>query len=368
MTQTDDTTRMEKLLTATRRSDCMDYRINAFSLIPQYYTEGKFDSISAIIEFISPRCPDVSFESYQLLHQIQIGELDRDWCDSVLMKEMLSAAGYYGFCGMIPYGFMETAESDYDSFIRRLASEVQNSVDTTSVAHAIATYYSGKSHTLLPRLAAGSYRGTCLQARYDAMIDSLMEERLNFALNWSINAGVWIPTANLGLVGSKPEVGVQGGLRSRRFGGDLTILVRLLNAEQSYLVRHKDSLYETDNFFSIYLGLGPVLKVYSSQKISLEMFGGTGWDGIMALTADDIDEAEADYLNSLNVNVGFTVRWHYGTRDTRYFGIQTRYNVVDFRTGGGTDLSGNSISINLVWGTMGHGWVDDVLENLHHFR
>jgi hypothetical protein len=127
-------------------------------------------------------------------------------------------------------------------------------------------------------------------------------------------------------------------------------------------------LYETDNFLGLYLGVDPVLRVYSAKKTGLEVFGGIGWDGIMALTADDIDENAADYLNSFNVNMGFTWRWFYGVRRTRYFGIQTRYNVVDYSTEGGTDLSGNSISINLLWGWMAHGWVDGDLDEMHYFQ
>ncbi len=258
--------------------------------------------------------------------------------------------------------------SDYDSFIRQLASQLQRAVDTTSVAHAIATYYSNGRDSLLTRLAARSYPGSCLQDRYDAVIDSLVKKRGNFATNLSVNAGAWIPNGNLDRLGPKIEIGAQAGLRSRRFGADLTFLIRFLNAKQSYFVRHEDSLYETDNFVGLYLGVDPVLRVYSAKKTALEIFGGIGWDGIMALTADDIDENAADYLNSFNANLGFTMRWFYGVRHTRYFGIQTRYNVVDFTTHGGTDLSGNSISINLLWGCMAHGWTDDVLESMHYFQ
>ena len=199
------------------------------------------------------------------------------------------------------------------------------------------------------------------------VIDSLLNRRADFATNWSLNAGTWVANGNLELFGIKPEVGGQAGLRFRRVGCDLTALFRFLDSDERYRVRHKDSLIETDNFFSVYLGVDPVYRVFSSDRTAFELFGGLGYDGIMALTADQANEDHADYLNSFSVSAGLSWRWFYNSRRTRYIGLQARYNIVNHHTGGGTDLSGNSVSVNLIWGAFGYGWVDYQLENLGYF-
>ncbi|MEW6015689.1 MAG: hypothetical protein AB1690_10235 [Candidatus Zixiibacteriota bacterium] len=365
--QTDPDSAMHRLLTATRLNDCLDYIRNGRRLIPELYSEGKVDSVEAIVDFVNTKCALKPFQDFQLLSQIRRGKLSNDWCDDSLVAEITLPHFYSHYDLYERHNFWPTPSHEYNSFIERLASEVKDSVDATSVANAIATYYAAGRDSLLHKLSKGTYQGSCIQARYDREIDTLLEKRRNFANNWSLNAGAWIPDGNLKWLGSKIEIGCQAGLRSRHYGADVTFFARFPNSQQPYLVNHRDSLYETDNFFGMYFGLDPVLRVYSSWNTSLEFFGGIGWDGIMALTADDLKENQGDYLNSLNLNLGFTLRLFYGPRHTRYWGLQARYNFLNYDTDGGTDLSGNSLSINLIWGAMGHGWTDDYLESLHYF-
>ncbi|GEM_PF-2590502 len=365
--QTDPDSAMHRLLTATRLYDCLDYVRNSRKLIPKFYTEGKIDSVEKIVDFVNSKCSFSPLQAFELLHQIKKGEITYYWCDDSLVEGMILPRfySYYGSFGRHD-SWIEPSH-EYNLFIERLASEVKDSVDPTSVANAIATYYAVGRDSLLDKLSKGTYQGTCFQARYDREVDTLLEKRRNFANNWSLNAGAWIPGGNLKRLGSKIEIGGQAGLRSRHYGADVTFFARFLNSQQPYLVNHRDSLYETDNFLGTYFGLDPVLRVYTSWNTSLEFFGGIGWDGIMALTADDLKENQGDYLNSLNLNLGFTLRLFYGPRHTRYWGLQARYNFLNYDTDGGTDLSGNSLSINLIWGAMGHGWTDDYLERLHYF-
>lgn len=364
--QPEDTTAIEKLLTAVRSKDCEDYILNARKLIPRYHSQGKFDSITSVIDYIAVRCPCDYFRPYRLLRQIQTGKLASDWCDTIFVQEMFLESEYYCFDLAFLCGSAVTSDSDYASFINRFASEMKYDEDAPSVARAIATYYADGRGTLLEKLAAYSYPGSCLQVFYDAKIDSLVQRRRDFATDLSASAGLWIPTGNLATLGPKPEIGAQAGLRNRRFGADLTFLFRFTGASHLYVVRYRDSLHATDNFQSFYAGVNPVLRVYSSWTKSFEIFGGIGWDGIMVLTANDIHEGSEHYLNSFSVNAGMTMRWFYNVRRTRFFGVQARYNFVDFDTDGGTDLSGNSISINLIWGWMGHGWTDNLLESMYY--
>jgi len=364
-TPPEDTTAMKRILTKMRISDCQDYIANAQLLIPRYYDEDKFDSIAAVLIFISQRCPTDRFDSYLLLRKIQTGRLASDWCDSAVVNKILLGRAAYRLSWL---QYDDTESRDYDWFIKKYAYDLKQSQDTLSAANAIATYYAFGRDSVLDRLAGGDYPGSCLQIRYDSLVGDLLEKRRSLANNRSLNVGMWIPTGNLQTLGAKPEIGCQIGRRYRRFGGDLTAMFRFLDAKHEYLVEHNDSLYRTDNYLGIYLGGGPVLRAYSSWSTSLEIFSEIGWDGIMALTADDIKANNADYLNSFNCNVGFTLRKYFGTYGTQYIGIQARYNIVDFDTNGGTNLSGDAVSINLIWGSMGHWWIDNELKYMRYFR
>lgn len=376
-TSPEDTTAMKKILTKVRRSDCQDYVANALCLIPRYHEEGKFDSVTEVIDFISKRCDARRFESYRLLRKIQTSGLAPDWCDSGIVREIISGEPDYKLAwNEITY----TTCGDYDSFVAKYAFDLKRSLDTASVAYAIATYYAfgrGSSFgafyvfgrdSVLDLLARGNYPGSCLQTRYDSVVDDMLEKRRSLANNRSINVGMWIPTGNLQTLGAKPEIGAQIGRRYRRFGGDITALFRFLDAKHEYLVEHNDSLYRTDNFLGIYLGGGPVLRAHSSWSTSFEIFSEAGWGGIMALAADDIKAKNADYMNSFNCNIGLTLRKYFGAFHTQYIGIQARYNIVDFDTNGGTNLSGDAVSINFIWGSMGHWWIDNELKDMRYFR
>ncbi len=146
-------------------------------------------------------------------------------------------------------------------------------------------------------------------------------------------------------------------------GGGQHSVVRLLKR----FCCANDRLYSSGHFLGFYLGVDPNIAIYSSDAGKLEVFAGLGWDGIEALSTNDTEDEKPEYLNSFNLNVGFTQRFFYGNRHNSYFAIQMRYNIVDYYTHGGTDLSGNTISINLLWGHFGHGWTDYELENLKYF-
>lgn len=365
-----DTLGIEKLLTETRIPDCQDYQLNAKRLIPRLHQEQKFDSINALLEFIHERCPTRFYRSYQILRRIQNEAYGPSWCDEDIVEQIVTTGGYFR-CGthLLEAWHLEQPSIAYDSFMINLASQIRVAVDSNSFAHAVATFFSVGRHGVLPKLAAGQYAGSCLQERYDAQLDSLLHQRAGFASNWSINAGTWIPTGNLDLLGIKPEIGGQGGFRWRQVGFDLTMLLRFVNSEEAYRVRHGDSLHETDSYFSVYLGVDPVFRLMTLERTSIELFGGLGYDGIMALTANQLDEEHGDYINSLSVSAGLTWRWFYDNKRTRYFGLQARLSAVDHKTGaGGTNLSGRSISINLIWGSFGYGWVDHSLGDLGYFN
>ncbi len=364
-----DSTEMKELLTRIKTSDCYEYAANAYQLIPVYYAQQKFDSIDAVLQFVAERCPRIRFKGYRLLRKMEIGVLPEDFCDSAIVGDIMPATYFhYGYLGGPLFELPVLSTDAYDAMIREMAVRMCNATAPPFIHHAIATYYAYGADSVLTLLAENTYPGTCLQATYDTTVADLVDRRRGFATNWAFTAGAWVPTGELDLLGVKPEIGIQGGIRFRHFGGDLTWLFRFIDSRESYIVGYGDSLYTTDKYFDMYLGLDPVFRLYTGWSASVELVGGIGYEGIMSLPSDEIDGDAAHYISSLNLNGGFTTRLFYGQKHTKYFGLQTRVSYLDFATDGGSDLSGAAVSINLVWGNMGHGWVDNRLERLHYFR
>ena len=79
-----------------------------------------------------------------------------------------------------------------------------------------------------------------------------------------------------------------------------------------------------------------------------------GWDGF------DFAPQPYDYhyyypyytsrvtIGSFNANAG--LRFNYYFTHSFYIGLQGRYNAIQYSTYGGTDLSGDAVSIDLIFG------------------
>jgi len=60
------------------------------------------------------------------------------------------------------------------------------------------------------------------------------------------------------------------------------------------------------------------------------------------------------------------LRFFYNKKQTQFFGLQVRHNFVSY-DGGGSDLSGNTLSLNLIYGIMINQNVVSRLDRLKYF-
>ena len=69
-------------------------------------------------------------------------------------------------------------------------------------------------------------------------------------------------------------------------------------------------------------------------------------------------------INSYRISLGVNLRRYTQPLGPEYIGLQIRYNITDYKTGG-TDLSGNAISVHLVFGGLNNR---DALSGLEFLR
>ncbi len=162
-------------------------------------------------------------------------------------------------------------------------------------------------------------------------------------------AGAWIPTSDLSVLGIHPSIGVQGGFRYMHSELDLTVSFRFLKAADSFVVYRPPYYYTLDNYFGGYIGLDYKYYFMADRQKEVGLMLGFGFEGF------DINKGEEDYLdpvsiNSFNFNIGIRINWFVSGRT--YFGLQPRYNIVNYSNHGGTSLAGNAFSIDFFVG----GW------------
>jgi hypothetical protein len=74
-----------------------------------------------------------------------------------------------------------------------------------------------------------------------------------------------------------------------------------------------------------------------------------GYDGFDVFTSEaDIQNLKPNSIGSFNANGG--LKFNFYVNPTLYFGLQGRYNWINYNNKGGTSLNGNAFSIDFIIG------------------
>lgn len=162
--------------------------------------------------------------------------------------------------------------------------------------------------------------------------------------------GTWIPQGNLEIVGVHPFFGFRGGINYKRLMADATIGFKFGKSPNAYQVYKNGSIWDTEHFFGGYIGLDVGFEIFRIKNRSFSFIGGAAFDGFDALRVDD-PNSDTDIiktLNTLNLNIGVGYKYHID--QWNYIGLDFKYNMVNYKNDMGTDLSGNALTINLLYG------------------
>jgi len=84
-------------------------------------------------------------------------------------------------------------------------------------------------------------------------------------------------------------------------------------------------------------------------------------------TADDNPDNDKSHLiSSLNTNFGLGYRYFY--KNGEYIGLQGKYNIVNFSNPGGTNFSGNTLTISLIVGGFFNEKKSNALNQLRYIE
>ena len=184
---------------------------------------------------------------------------------------------------------------------------------------------------------------------------SSYESEYSLAEAWDMYAafltGVWIPTDEAGTLGSKLQMGFNAGGKRCNFEVNLSAIVRMLPSAIAYTYENDGVLYETNKYLGWYFGLDVGYEIIYFRGNGILLLSGIGWEGFSANPW--AQEPEDMYnISSVNFNFGLGYRYYIGKGYYNYWEFDCKYNFIDYKNPGGTDLSGNAFSVLILYGVL----------------
>ena len=189
-------------------------------------------------------------------------------------------------------------------------------------------------------------------------------------LNINLFTGIWIPYGNASLLGNHPLLGMQVGGHKQKMTYNMTFALRLGKSKNEYTIIRDGNTETTDKFMGGYFGFDIEREIMRLGKNEFDILAGLGYDGFssfMTNTEDDNPDNDIGHsIGSLNTNFGLGYRHFYSNKS--YIGVQGKYNIVNYVNTGGTNLSGDILTISIFYGGFINHQKEYELNELRYVR
>tara|TARA_Y100001980_G_C14556930_1_gene354943 strand:+ start:159967 stop:161136 length:1170 start_codon:yes stop_codon:yes gene_type:complete len=357
--------------------DCDDISFTALSLIPEFYHKNQKDSIIHFIRYWEDKCDKSHFsQEVRLLYEIERGVFDNKEIDFQFFRHLMDQIDYIDYMVFLDTNSqvvnslsgVEKNEyyliSEFYLFTSLWAQEIldKNDYPACSDEKDILLAYAGHVEEFFESISNNSCE-SILNGFYISEVSrlkSLGEVEFGFL------TGVWKPFNNAATLGLHPIIGLYFGTQRGKVLFDLTMLLRFVNSPSTYTVLYEDSLISTKYFLGGYIGADVGYELLRTPTTRVYMLGGIGYDGFDTLESDpDVDDEPSKAIGSLNLNTGIGSKW-FINESMGYLGLEVRYNFVNYRNSGGTDFTGNALSVRLLFGILGNYTKQTGLKSLRY--
>jgi hypothetical protein len=356
--------------------DCEIVAYNSTSLIMYFYTIHDFDSIEIVLN---------NWESYfgisepivrtRILFSILENRFSESMYDSTIVDYVLNYErrmdttstlslykNYKYYFGCVPI------RGDYDYFTQSIADTLLQRIFDDPMELFFSELYANVLNDAVKELQLDTiYDNTEFRSYYDEKVEPWRQKA---DLNLNFFTGAWIPSGNAALLGNHPLLGMQVGAHTPKMTYNLTMAFRLFKSKNEYKILRDGNIETTDKFFGGYFGLDIEREILKWRKNEFELLAGIGYDAIASVledTEDDDPNNDVGHtINSLNTNFGLGYR-HY-LSDKTYIGLQGKYNIMNYANKGGTDLSGDILTISLFYGGFINHQKDFELNELRYVK
>lgn len=331
---------------------CNDVFLNAMDILPKFYRENQIDSLRKAIGIWENACGDIpQIRITNILLSMEEKTFRVGALDSSVITLMEEYAERFNNYSKYPNSYSD-AQNRFYKFASAWAGLLLGQKNLDSNETFICKVLTGEMAAPVKEIKGSSAAYPELAALVG---HNETAERDAVRINLTFSTGVWIPTGNLSLLGVKPSVGFQVGVRNRHHQVDFTTQIRFINSEESYIVKRNNELIERWNYLGWYIGLDYNYYFVSAKKVDFGIVAGIGYDGfdITGSTYYYDYYYAYDYLSphsigSFNANGGLRFNYYVGPRF--YLGLQGRYNWINYGNPGGTNMNGDGYSIDLIFG------------------
>jgi len=364
-------------LMVEKAPNCEDIAHNSSHLIIRYYEQNKPDSIEMVLNYWQERCgKSEPIMRTKILMAIENRSFSEALYDSTI-------TGY-----LLNYAFrMETARPDlayaynklylgyvpikgkFDNFTVALANKLLPLTQENTTEWLLCSFYADVTANPIQIIQNSNHYSNSMLYRY--YFNEVDKYRFKPDAMYSIYSGVWIPTGNASLLGNHPLIGFQVGMRYKKTLFAANMDFKFINSPNPYLVIRDGELEpeSTKHFFGGYIGGNIEQELFRlNKKNQFDLLAGIAFDGFDAIATNTNDNNpendKGKSINSLNLNVGAGYKYFF-TRNL-FLAVQGKYNFVNYKNPGGTNLSGNTFTLTIAMGGFTNHIKDYNLRSLRY--
>ncbi len=337
---------------------CETVAYNATNLIMYFYAVQDFDSIEIVLNDWQSICGmSEPILRTRILFSILENTFSESLYDSTIvdyvlnymlrMDTLITEEMYYDYQEY--FGFVPI-RGEYDYFTQSIADTLLKYEFYNPLELLFSEFYANVQADPVKEIQKDTiYTNTGFKYYYYQRVD-----KYRFKPDFHINffTGIWIPFDNASLLGNHPLLGMQGGVRSQKMTYNFTMAFKFVKSKNEYTILREGNTETTDYFFGGYIGADVERQIFKFRKNEIDILAGVGYDGFEAVNVntedDDPYNDKGHSINSANFNFGLGYRRYLANKT--YFALQGKYNIVNYNNQGGTNLSGNCLTISLLIG------------------
>jgi len=338
--------------------DCDSISENLFFIIEKEYNSGNIDSVDSLLKIWEKNCGIIEpIERIKLLLSLEDNSFNENmFSDNIIQNLLIYRALKNNYVTndtvhYLPFEYYPDypkLKKEFDIFSTKISKKLICTFDTNTIESLLYEFYASTPDSLFLRLQKPVYKETKLKKCYENYVYNTTRDSM--LLHFGLITGVWVPIGNNKVLGWHPIAGFQFGFKN--YDGwrlDLSMIIRFKDTKEPITLYFIDSLRTTSKYLGGYFGLNIEKEIYADINNELSLNGGFALDGFKSNFIENNIIYEEN-LSSANLNFGFSYRRI--LKQKRYIEFQPFYNIISYKTDGGTNLEGHAISFRLIFGFL----------------
>ena len=244
---------------------------------------------------------------------------------------------YAEYFGYIPLN------SSLDRQTERWASRMLAMFSREEPEWAWLSLYSGDTESFFLTLREEKYKGAELSEAYKERVAYFQKKP---ELNIGIGTGIWIPTADLEVIGVKPILDIFAGIKTRNTFYDLVFSMRFGQTQKPFELVARDSIVETRNYQGGFLGIEITRMFLKTGRYETGFYVSGGYDLIDIVEKRQDPVRETFAAAALQLGPVITYNFHNRSR----LSLKAGYFLMNHNSTGGSSLQGNAWNLRILFG------------------